>query len=58
VADPNDVARAVLTKSTWAVLALTWHIELFVQSHYEHSIDADDSLSPLYKDTFRFSLAR
>jgi hypothetical protein len=54
VADPNDVARAVLTKSTWAVLALTCHIELFVQSHYEQSIDADDSLSPLFKDIFRF----
>ena len=27
-ADPNEVARAVLSKSTWAVLALTCHIEL------------------------------
>lgn len=54
VADPNDVARAVLAKHTWAVLALTCHIELFVQSHYEHSIDPDDSLSPLFKDIFRF----
>ena len=34
VADPNDVARAVLAASTWSVLALTCHIELFVQSHY------------------------
>ena len=54
VADPNDVARVVLSKSTWAVLALTCHIELFVQSHYEHSIDPDDSLSPLFKDIFSF----
>jgi hypothetical protein len=34
VADPNDVARAVLGKSTWSVLALTSMIELFVQAHY------------------------
>jgi hypothetical protein len=54
VADPNDVARAVLAKSTWSVLALTCHIELFVQSHYEQSIDPDDSLSPLFKDIFRY----
>lgn len=54
VADPNEVARVVLSKSTWAVLALTCHIELFVQSHYEHSIDQDASLSPLFKDIFRY----
>jgi hypothetical protein len=54
VADANDVARVVLSKSTWAVLALTCHIELFVQSHYEQSIDQDPSLSPLFKDIFRF----
>ena len=54
VANPNEVARVVLSKSTWAVLALTCHIELFVQSHYEHSIEADDSLSPLFKDIFRY----
>ena len=54
VANPNEVARAVLSKSTWAVLALTCHIELFVQSHYEHSIDQDASLSPLFKDIFRY----
>jgi hypothetical protein len=29
--DPNAVARAVLGKSTWAVLALTLDIELFTQ---------------------------
>ena len=37
-ADPNDVARAVLGASTWAVLALSCHIELFTQSHYQQSI--------------------
>ena len=31
VADPNDVARAVLAASSWSVLALTCHIELFTQ---------------------------
>jgi len=54
VADPNDVARAVLASSTWAVLALTCHIELFVKTHYEQSIAPYDDLSPLWKDVFRF----
>lgn len=52
--DPDEVAHAVLGKCTWAVLALTLHIELFTQSHYRESIHADDSLSPLYKDVFLF----
>src|SRR4029079_10323343 len=34
----NDVAHAVLGKSTWAVLALTLDIELFTQLHYSQSI--------------------
>lgn len=54
VADPNDVARAVLAASTWAVLALTCHIELFVQSHYAESIGPGKDLCPLFKDVFRF----
>jgi hypothetical protein len=54
VADPNEVARAVLGKSTWSVLALTCHIELFTQLHYQQSIDTRDDLSPLWKDVFRF----
>ena len=29
--NPNEVAAAVLSKSSWAVLALTLHIELFTQ---------------------------
>ncbi len=53
VADPNDVARAVLSKSTWSVLALTCHIELFTQAHYLRSIEPDNTLSPLWKDVFR-----
>lgn len=52
--DPNDVAQAVLTKSTWAVLGLTCHIELFTQQHYLQSIAECDGLSPLYKDVFLF----
>src|SRR5499426_3512580 len=51
-ADPNDVARFVLGKSTWAVLGLTSHIEIFTQVHYKKSIDSDDNLSPLWKDVF------
>ncbi|MBT9463892.1 hypothetical protein [Hydrogenophaga sp.] len=51
---PNDVAAFVLGKSTWAVLALTCHIELFSQAHYRASIDAAEGLSPLFKDVFLF----
>ena len=53
-ADPNDVASAVLSKSTWAVLMLTLHIELFTQSHYRESIDGDKTVSPLYRDVFKY----
>ena len=53
-ANPNDVARAVLAASTWAVLALTCHIELFVQSHYVESIVKDANLCPLFKDVFKY----
>jgi len=54
VANPSDVARAVLAASTWAVLALTCHIELFVQSHYVESIVKDADLCPLFKDVFKY----
>lgn len=54
VADPNDVARAVLAASTWSVLALTCHIELFVQEHYAQSIGPRDELCPLFKDVFKY----
>jgi len=51
---PNDVAVAVLSKCTWAVLALTCHIELFTQAHYRQSIDPDKELSELWRDVFLF----
>jgi hypothetical protein len=54
VADSNEFARTVLGKSTWAVLALTCHIELFTQVHYRESIERDEDLSDLYRDVFRF----
>jgi hypothetical protein len=50
----NAVARAVLGKSTWAVLALTLDIELFTQLHYTQSLAADAELSELFKDVFLF----
>jgi len=53
-AEPNAVAQAVLSKSTWAVLGLTCHIELFTQAHYKQSIASDDRLDPLYRDVFLF----
>ena len=51
---PNDVAGVVLGKSSWAVLALTLHIELFTQAHYRESIRHDPELSELARDIFRF----
>ena len=53
-ANASDVARAVLAASTWAVLALTCHIELFVQSHYVESIVTTADLCPLFKDVFMY----
>jgi hypothetical protein len=52
--DPNAVAMAVLSKSSWAVLALTCHIEIFVLAPYRESIDPDPNLSDLFKDIFLF----
>jgi hypothetical protein len=51
---PNDVASAVLSKSTWAVLGLTLDIELFTQAHYRSSIEPDANLSELWRDVFLF----
>ncbi len=53
-ANPNDVARSMLSRSTWAFMGLTCDIEIFTQLHYKQSIQNDDNLSPLYKDVFRF----
>jgi hypothetical protein len=54
VPQPNDVTSVVLGKSTWAVLALTCHIELFTLAHYKHSIEPNDHASALYKDVFLY----
>jgi hypothetical protein len=51
---PNEVASVVLGKSSWAVLALVCHIELFVLAHYHASIDHDAEVSELYKDVFLY----
>lgn len=52
--DADEVARFVLGKSNWAVLALTCHIELVTQVHYRESIADDASVSPLFQDVFLF----
>ncbi len=52
--DPNAVAGAILSKSTWAVMALIYEIELFTQEHYRQSIEPDENLDPLFKDVFLF----
>jgi len=54
VADPDEVAQVVLSKSTWAVLGLTCHIELFTQQHYKQSIQPCAGLSELYRDVFLY----
>jgi hypothetical protein len=54
MAEPNAVADAVLGKSTWAVLALTLHIELFTQAHYRASIAAQADICELWRDVFLF----
>jgi hypothetical protein len=51
---PNDVARAVLAKSDWAVLGLTLHIEIFTVVHYRTSIENRSDLSELWQDVFKF----
>jgi len=48
------VAAAVLEKSSWAVLALTLHIELFTQAHYRASIAAEADICELWRDVFLF----
>ena len=54
LADPNAVASLVLSKSTWSVLALICHIEIFVLAHYRKAIEPDQELSALWKDVFTF----
>ena len=51
-ADPDAVAAAVLSRSSWSVLALTLDIELFTLAHYRASIAPEDDLCALWKDVF------
>ena len=51
---PNEVAGAVLSKCTWAVLGLTLDIEIFTQAHYRASIEPEGELCELWKDVFLF----
>lgn len=54
VPNPNEVAQVVLGKSSWAVMGLTLHIELFTQQHYLESIEPDSDLSELWQDVLRY----
>lgn len=54
LSNPDEVAAAVLQKSTWAVLALILEIELFTQEHYKQSIAPEENLSDLFRDIFLF----
>ncbi len=52
--NPDEVAAAVLSKSTWSVMALILEIELFTREHYMKSMEPDEEMSDLYKDIFLF----
>jgi len=52
--DPNEVARQVLAKGTWAVMGLTLFLELFTQMHFRQSVEPDQELSPLFKDVLLY----
>jgi hypothetical protein len=52
--DWNGVAQAVLSKCTWAVLGLTYDIEVLTQAHYRSSIAVDANVGELWKDVFLF----
>jgi hypothetical protein len=54
IPEPNNVAAVVLGKSTWAVLGLICHIELFVLAHYRQSIEPAADSSELWKDVFLY----
>ena len=54
VPDADEVAAAVLSKGTWAVMALVLDIEIFSLAHYRSSIDPETGLCPLWKDVFLF----
>jgi hypothetical protein len=54
LADADEIAQVVLAKSTWGVLALICHIELYTLQHYRESIAPDPQLAPLFKDVFLF----
>lgn len=57
VPDTNAVARTVLARSTWAVLALTLDVEIFTLAHYRSSIEPEGAraaLDPLWTDVFLF----
>ena len=48
----DEVAAAVLSRSPWAVLALTLEVGIGTQAHYRTSIDDDVELSDVWKDVF------
>jgi len=54
IPDANAVASVVLGKSTWSVLALICHIEIFVLAHFRQAIEPDAELSDVWKDVFTF----
>jgi hypothetical protein len=51
---PRTVVATMTAASTWALLALTRHIELLTQAHHLLSLEPDSELAPLYKDALLF----
>jgi hypothetical protein len=54
VADPNEFARKVLSRSAWAVLAFACHFDTLAQVHYTQSIGVGTDVCGLFRDAFRF----
>jgi hypothetical protein len=53
-ADIEGVARSLLGRSTWAVLALALDLELTVQAHYRATLAPGDATSDVWKDALLF----
>jgi len=50
----NQVADAVVGKSTWSLLGFTLDLELTSLAHYRASLEPDNELSELWKDVFLY----
>jgi hypothetical protein len=54
IAPVDGLSHTALGRGHWAALALVLALVLSAQAHYRHSLDAADSLCPLWHDVFFF----